>query len=321
MLLDAGGLFTANPQAPSERPGEAEARADVFAQAMNHMSYNGMNVGLNDLALGLEPLRKVARANKLPLLSANLYDTKSGKPAFQRLLVKDAGLMKVGAFGLMTRSPPELGKFVSDQGLEIRDPVASAKSVVAELKGQGCELIVMLSQLSRQEAELVMEKVPGIALVLGSSGMELSTQLTAMGQGYFVDSFTKGKYIGEIAVSVGERKDRFFAKHMRDSLTAERADLAQQVQGLQSQLDTANTPGAPLVLSPETRQIMERQMATTRARLQAATMKLEGEVSAPKDASTLDLTMAALGNEIADDPIVAAKIKKLQERFPKVGGH
>lgn len=314
-------MFTANPQAPTERPGEAEARAEVFAQAMHQMGYEGMNVGLNDLALGLEPLRKVARSNKLPLLSANLYELRSGKPAFQRLLVKDTGLLKVGVFGLMTRAPSDIGKYVTDQGLEIRDPVASAKAVVAELKGQGCQLVVMMSQLSRQETELVMEKVPGIALALGSTGMELSMQLTAMGQGYFVDAFTKGKYIGEIAVAVGAKKDRYFAKHMRDSLTAERSDLAQQVQGLQSQLDAANRPGAPMPLSPEIRKIMERQMATTRARLQAATMKLEGEVTAPKDASTLDLTMASLGNEIPFDPEIDAKVKKLQEKFPKIGGH
>lgn len=318
MLLDAGGLLTANPQAPTERPGEAEARAEVLLQSMAHMGYAGLNVGINDLAMGLEPLRKIARANKIPLISANLYD-KAGKPAFQRLLLKDAGVLKIGVFGLMTRSPPELGKFVIDQGLEIRDPVAEAKAAIKELQAQGAEMIVLLSQLSRQEAELVMDKAPGIALVIGSSGQELSMQLTSMGHGFFVDAFTKGKYVGEVVVHVRGKKDRFYAARMRDSLTAERADLAQQVQGLQSQLETANRPGDPLQLTEDTRMIMERQLATARARLQGVTMQLDGQVAAPADASTLDLTMTALDAELKDDPWVDAKVKKLQEKFPKTG--
>jgi 2',3'-cyclic-nucleotide 2'-phosphodiesterase (5'-nucleotidase family) len=320
LLLEAGGLLTANPQAPTERPGEAEARADVLMQTMAHMGYAAMNVGLNDLAMGLEPLRKVAKAHKIPLLSANLYD-KVGKPAFQRTLIVDKGVLKIGVFGLITRTPPELGKFVIDQGLEIRDPIAEAKSAVQELQARGVDLIVVASQLSRQEAEAVMEHVPGITLVLGSSGMELSMQLTAMGPGFFVDPFTKGKYIGEVVVHVRAKKDRFYAARMRDSLMAERADLAQQVQGLQSQRENANTPGDPLQLTEDTRKAMERQLATARARLQGVTMQLDGQVAVPADASTLDMTMTALGTELKDDPWVAAKVEKLQEKFPKLGGH
>ncbi len=310
--------MTANPQAPTERPGEAEARAGVLLQAMAHMGYAGLNVGINDLAMGLEPLRKIARANKIPLVSANLYD-KAGKPAFQRLLLEDAGVLKIGVFGLMTRTPPELGKFVIDQGLEIRDPVAEAKAAIKDLRAQGAEMIVLLSQLSRQEAELVMEKAPGITLVIGSSGQELSMQLTSMGQGFFVDAFSKGKYIGEVTAHVRGKKDRFYAARMRDSLTAERSDLAQQVQGLQAQLESANRPGDPLQLTAETRKIMERQLASARAKLQGVTMQLDGQVAAPAEASTLDLTMTALGADLKDDVWVDAKVKKLQEKYPKAG--
>ena len=74
-----------SPQAPTERPGEAEARADVFLAAMHRMGYVGLNVGIQDLALGLAPLRKLAKSHKIPLLSANLVD-KAGQPAFQRWL-------------------------------------------------------------------------------------------------------------------------------------------------------------------------------------------------------------------------------------------
>ncbi len=319
LLLEAGNLFISSAQMPTERPGEGVARAEVFLQVMHKMGYAAINVGIGELALGLEPLQRLAKQYKMPLLSANLLH--QGKPVFAPTWVKDYGLVKVGVFGLITSTPPELGKWVANQGLNIADPVGSAKQAVAELRQQHCELIVLLSQLSRQEAQVVADQVPEITLILGSTGMEASTQLTAMGHGFFADAFTKGKYMGEILVSVRGDKTQFYAANLRSSLAAERADLASQVQGLQSQLETANKPGGPLQLTPETRQQMERQLAGVRAHLQRVSMELEGNIETPTSASTVELTMGSLDNEIVDDAWADAKVKKLQEKFPKQNGH
>lgn len=320
LLVDTGNLMVSSPQAPSERTGEAEARAEVFLAAMQRMGYVALNVGIQDLALGVTPLRKVAKAHKVPLLSSNLVD-KSGQPAFERLLVRDEKVLKVGFFGLMTQTPPELGRWVVDQGLVVREPVAEAKAVVRELQAQGCQLIVLLSQLSRQELEKVMEAVPEVTLALGSSQAELSTQLLPMGKGYFADAFTKGKYAGLLTVAVRGRKDQFVAARLREALQNQRTDLANQVQGLQDQLDNANKPGSPLKLDADSRAAMERQLATAKARLQTAVAQLDQQAQGPADASTLDLVMAALGNEIADEPWIQAKVDKWREKFPKPGGH
>lgn len=309
-----------SPQAPTERPGEAEARAEVFLAAMQRMGYVGLNVGIQDLALGLEPLRKLAKVHKLPLLSANLVD-KSGQPAFQRWLVRDERIIKVGLFGLMTQNPPELGRWVVDQGLVLREPVAEAQAVVRELKAQGCQLIVLLSQLNRQELEKLMDAVPEVTLALGTSQAELSTQLLPMGRGYFADAFTKGKYAGLVTVAVRDRKDQFVAARLREALQTQRVDLANQVQALQTQLDTANQPGAPLKLDAQSRATMERQLATAKARLQSAVAQLDQQRPPPADASTIDLVMVALGEEIVCEPWVQAKVDKWREKFPKPGGH
>ena len=149
---------------------------------LQRMGYAGLNVGIQDLALGLAPLRKLAAAHKVPLLSANLVD-RAGKPVFVPWLVRDENVIKIGIFGLLTQTPPELGRWVVDQGLAVREPVAEAKVVVQQLRAQGCQLIVLVSQLNRQELERLMEEVPEVNLALGSAQAELSTQLMPMGRG------------------------------------------------------------------------------------------------------------------------------------------
>lgn len=308
--------------APTERPGEAVARAEVLLKTYDHLGYTALNVGLNDLALGIADLRRLTKAHKVALLSANLFDSKTGKPAFARSIVKQVGPLKIGLFGLMSDSPPELGKYVVDQGLELRAPGTAAREVVAELQAQDCDVIIALTQLRRMELERVLTAVKGITLALGSTDMELSNQLTRMGNAWWADAYTKGKYLGELKFEVRADKRNVFPAKLKASLMSERALLAQQVMSLQAQLDGANKPDSPLQLNDETRKMMEGQLASTRARMQLVSMQLDDAVTTPHGATTMDLQMSPLGADIADDATVDGWVKKFQEKFPKTGtGH
>jgi hypothetical protein len=55
--------------------------------------------------------------------------------------------------------------------------------------------------------------------------------------------------------------------------------------------------------------------------MQSVTMKLDGQQEAPPDASTVDLIMAAIASDLADDPWVKARVDQLQAKFPKAPGH
>ena len=308
--------------APTERPGEAVARAEMMLRTYDHLGYAALNVGLNDLALGLADLRRLTKVHKVALVSANLFDTKTGKPAFLRTFVKQVGPLKVGVFGLMSDSPPELGKYVLDQGLELHAPGQAARDAVAELQTQQCDVIIALTQLRRMELERVLTDVKGITVALGSTDMELSNQLTRVGSGWWADAYTKGKYLGELKIEVRADKRNVFPAKLKASLMSERALLAQQVMSLQSQLEGANKPDSPLQLNDETRKMMESQLASTRARMQLVSMQLDDAVTTPQGATTMDLQMSALGSDIVDDPVVDGWVKKFQEKFPKVGtGH
>lgn len=313
--------MVANPAAP-ERPGEIEARMDLYAKVYAHMGYGLVNVGAHELAVGVGDLQKFAKAAKVTLLSANVRDAKTHEPVFQPSYIRQIGPLRVGFLGLLTGNVPNAGKLVLEPGLEVQQPVAAAKELVPKLRAQGCDMVVVLSQLHRADVEAVANQVPGIDLILGSMDSELTMQPVTMGhQTLFIDAFTKGKYISQITVSVRGKRDRYWPANVREALSVERGEAANQVQSLVSELEAADRPGTPIKLTPETRKTMEQQLVAAKARLQRLTMQLDSsDGKAPPDASTVEITQSPLATDVPDDSVVDRWVKAFQEKFPKAGG-
>ena len=322
LLLGTGGDLVPSIPDVIDRPGEALARADVFFRAMAKAQYAAMNVGAHELALGVGDLRRIAKARGVPLLSANIYG-KDGQPAFERKLTVQVGMMRVGIVGLVTSSPPDGVTLQQAQGLEIRPPVQAGQQVIGELEREGCDMIIVLSQMSRQEIDALVNQAPGIDLVLGSQSMDLTNDLIATGNGYFADTYTKGKYMGLLTVGVRAatgRHTRLYARNMRAALDAQRLDLASQIQQQQVQLDQSLEPGSPIRMDKETREVVGHQLAALRARLQRVTLEIESVGDVPKDGNGVALEMIGMSQDVLDDPEVLKWIDKFKEKYPKIAG-
>jgi 2',3'-cyclic-nucleotide 2'-phosphodiesterase (5'-nucleotidase family) len=319
LAFDVGGLMVPNVPNTMDRPGEAVARADVFLRAMSRAGYAGLNVGAHELALGLADLRRLAATHHIPLLSANLYDM-AGKPAFQRTFIKQVGPLKVGVFGLIAGQPMDVLNTLQKQGLRVESPNPVATTVVKELQQQGCQLIVVLSQMSRIEVDSLMTQVKGIDLVLGSVDMDLTNDLLGSGDAFFADTFTKGKYMGLVTISV-RGSGHLYAANMTAALNTQRAELASQVQMLQAQIEQSTKPDSPLKLNKEARDIIDHQLAALRARMQRVTLDLDSGVAVPKGANTIAMEMVGMGQDMPDDPDALRWVDKLKLKYPKVAGH
>ncbi len=323
MLLDAGGLLVANPVAATERPGEVAARSEFVAKVYAQLGYAAVNVGAHELAAGLAELRRFGKISKAQLLSANLRDAKTGAPAFDRYLLRQLGPIKVAVLGVMSAAIADRGRLVDEQGLDLQDPIAVLQELVPDLRKQGAEAVVVLSQLRRQEIEALANRVPGVDLVLGSMDMELTLQpLTVGKQSLWVDAYTKGKYAVDVTLSVRANRERYLAANLREAKLTERADAARQLQDLTAQLEDADRPNGALKLTTETRAAMEAQRMAARARVQRLTSEVENAAtSIPPDASTVDVNAAALATSISDDPAIDKQVKAFQVNYPKLPGH
>lgn len=126
-------------------------------------------IGMRELDFGWEHLKGALQYIRFPLVLSNVdvLDPEAA-PFFKKNVIVQAGALKVGFFSMLspqiltttTQKVDELQR--SKAGL-----VETAKAMVADLRAQGADVIVMLSNLTDLENQHTLEQVSGIHAVYG----------------------------------------------------------------------------------------------------------------------------------------------------------
>ncbi len=317
LAVDAGGSLAADAEIVIETPDELADRSDAIFASMAQMGYVALNVGARDLTVGVDVLKAKAKAHGIALVSANLVDAKTRKPAFEPWIVRPLGKIKVGIFGLVTSSPVARKARFDDQGLAIEAMIPAARAAVAALRSEGADVIIVLSQLARKEIDALGDEVPQIDLVLGSTDMELTQRLERLGRGFHADPYNKGKWIGELRLRVGKNADRWFANAFRSKVDIELVSLERQAGWYTKKFAEEDAPGATKTMDERERKFAEERFVNVRAKLQRVRMEREGEIDATADSSVLDLELFPLGEEVTEDPAVRKILDAHEHRFPQ----
>jgi hypothetical protein len=165
LLVDNGGFFPITDL--------HEDAALFLMDAMVLLGTDAVTVGERDLRYGLSFLIENAKAKKVPIVSANMTYKASGKPVFPASILKTAGGVKVGVFGLIT----DKGNYsVAAESIAVEDPVAAATRTVKDLRAQGATVVVLLSQLGKVESEDLVATVEGIDAVMVGRDVPLLTK-------------------------------------------------------------------------------------------------------------------------------------------------
>ncbi|GGG62110.1 bifunctional metallophosphatase/5'-nucleotidase [Hymenobacter glacieicola] len=167
LLLDSGDIWQGTPYFNFFQ-GELEYKL------MSQMAYDASTLGNHDFDNGLEGLQKQLPHATFPFLIAN-YDFSQTILAgrFQPYKVFDKQGVRVGVFGLGI----EMAGLVADKNFgatKYLDPVATAKDMVAKLRGpEKCDLVICLSHLgykyesAKIDDRKLAAQVSGIDLILG----------------------------------------------------------------------------------------------------------------------------------------------------------
>jgi 5'-nucleotidase len=166
LLLDSGDIFQGTPYFNFFK-GEIEFRA------MSAMDYDVATIGNHDFDNGIEGLVEMMPHATFDFVSAN-YDCGGSplEPHVRPWVIREIGGVRVGIFGLGIAFEglvlPSL-----HEGVRYTDPYAAARRAVAQLRSQGCSLIICLSHLGyRYGGEIpsdtiLAQRVEGIDLILG----------------------------------------------------------------------------------------------------------------------------------------------------------
>lgn len=108
------------------------------------MGYDAFNVGQYDLAAGLDFLKGLMDSTKAHFISANIYDTETNQPYFEKHLIIERNGIKIGITGLTTQIPG------SEKRLAVKDFLQTGLAEVDLLSSQ-VDIVVVLLNAPRVE--------------------------------------------------------------------------------------------------------------------------------------------------------------------------
>ncbi len=127
LLFSGGDINTGVPESDLQ-----DAEPDF--KGMDKIGYDAMAVGNHEFDNPLSVLMKQRDWINFPMLSANIYDKKTGKRLFKPYEIFDEQGIKIAVIGLTTEDTAKIGNPEYIGGIEFRDPKAEAKKVIEQLE-------------------------------------------------------------------------------------------------------------------------------------------------------------------------------------------
>ena len=190
IFVDSGDLFPAKNWEPKAR----------FAiEFYNRMGLDALNIGEQEFWFGVNYLRKMANKSRFNILSANLYW--HGKPLFKPYIIKELDGIKVAVIGLLN---PELIKRLDNQkikGIEVKSYEDTLNKVLADIKTQNVDLIILLSHAGDAFDRQVASKFPQINFIVSGHSEKLFEQPVVVGKTALLQAEHYAHYIGVLDIN------------------------------------------------------------------------------------------------------------------------
>ncbi|EEX92973.1 bifunctional UDP-sugar hydrolase/5'-nucleotidase periplasmic precursor [Vibrio orientalis CIP 102891 = ATCC 33934] len=145
LLLSGGDINTGVPESDLQ-----DAEPDF--KGMSKIGYDAMALGNHEFDNPLEVLFKQKEWANFPMLSANIYDKKTGERMFQAYEMFNKQGIKIAVIGLTTEDTAKIGNPEFIGGVDFRDPKEEAKKLIAELeKTEKPDLIFAVTHMGHYE--------------------------------------------------------------------------------------------------------------------------------------------------------------------------
>ncbi|EHR7289894.1 bifunctional UDP-sugar hydrolase/5'-nucleotidase UshA [Vibrio parahaemolyticus] len=145
LLLSGGDINTGVPESDLQ-----DAEPDF--KGMSKIGYDAMALGNHEFDNPLDVLFKQQDWANFSMLSANIYDKKTGKRLFQPYAMFNKQGIKIAVIGLTTEDTAKLGNPEFIGQVDFRDPKAEAKELIAELKKtENPDLIFAVTHMGHYE--------------------------------------------------------------------------------------------------------------------------------------------------------------------------
>ncbi len=212
ITIDAGDLLFKVPNPTPNAREVADKKMSLLMEAYNDFKYDALNVGINDLPLGIHFLRKYQKIANFPFVSANIIDS-TGALVFQPFAIIHRGDYTVGIVGVTSGNP--LAETVA-----FKNVVRTANDVQEKIRGD-VDYLILLASVDGPTSKQLEQNAKGYDLIIRSHTNYLSRSLNKAPDGYYLQTGSQGKYM--LVVNV----------HWDHSVKGEPADVTRELQQLQ----------------------------------------------------------------------------------------
>jgi 2',3'-cyclic-nucleotide 2'-phosphodiesterase (5'-nucleotidase family) len=255
------------------------------------MGYHAIGIGEDDLSLGKKFLVELSKTSNVTFLSSNVIDEDSGKPLFQRYIIKEVNGLKIGIFSLLA---PDIFLGLSDprkKGLIIRDPVETAQEMLGELWPQ-TNLIILLSHLGYPKDMELAQKIPGIHIIIGShTGVDL-TNPPVIKNTVIMQNSSKGMYGRKFNLTFSNKEATFYNAKTKHTYERNLARLRQQLSSTQASEAEKN-------------------------QWQRAVENIERTLQQFEQRNSFAMTSFPLGEAVKDHPEIKKMVDDYKSKFPE----
>ena len=145
----------------------AVLRGEQMIAAWNQLGLDVATFGNHEFDFGPPTLLARMRESRFAWVSTNVVDRATGQPfgGARATHVVERDGVQVGFFGLTVADTPQTSS--PGPGIEFRDPIATARVAVAELRTGRRPVVVAVTHQDMPADEQMARQVPGIHLVIG----------------------------------------------------------------------------------------------------------------------------------------------------------
>lgn len=180
--------------------------ADAFQgepdiELMNDIGYVAMGLGNHDLDHGLQTLLQRRDAAFFPILSANLFDARSGERLLEPYTIVEQGGIRVALTSLAGPDWPHIVSAELAAALRFADPIETARELIPQLRTQA-DLVVVLGHQYLKDDYALASAVPGIDVIISAHEHAKLAQPIQIGGTLIVQDYQWGAYLGRLDVAV-----------------------------------------------------------------------------------------------------------------------
>ena len=171
-------------------------KAQGIAEAMKAMDCRAMGIASQDLAAGIDPLKKIQAEQQLTLLSANLVDKTTGQPIFTPFIETRIGTTDIAVLGITDEQALGLNKGNSAL-LPWHDVLPD---LLARISSE-TDMIILLSSYPEAINKKIAQAMPTVDMILESGHTPGNHPPLQVHNTLLAKTGARGKYLGMMRIN------------------------------------------------------------------------------------------------------------------------